>query len=107
MNQNCHPNFSVLRPLFSKVSDMGYFIALFILLIIASLAAAGFFMLRRPQDNAQVNSSSGSSNSPQAKRNMVRALTLRIGLSVCLFLCVLVAFLMGWISPTGLPITGK
>jgi uncharacterized protein YneF (UPF0154 family) len=82
---------------------MSYFIALFILLIIASLAAAGFYMLRRPQDGATPN----AANNPKAKRNMVRALTFRIGLSVVLFLCVLVAYNMGWIQPTGLPLTTK
>jgi uncharacterized protein YneF (UPF0154 family) len=82
---------------------MGYFIALFILLIIASLAAAGFFMLRRPQDGAASN----AANNPNAKRNMVRALTFRIGLSVVLFLCVLVSYKMGLIQPTGLPLTTK
>ncbi len=79
---------------------MGYFIALFILLIIASLATAGFFMLRRPQDDAAAN----ASVNPNAKRNMARALTFRIGLSVVLFLCVLVSYQMGWIQPTGLPL---
>ena len=82
---------------------MGYFIALFILLIIASLAAAGFFMIRRPQDDA----ASKSATNPNAKRNMARALTFRIGLSVVLFLCVLVSYQMGWIQPTGLPLTTK
>jgi flagellar biosynthesis protein FlhB len=82
---------------------MGYFIALFILLIIASLAAAGFFMLRRPQDDVVATATSN----PNAKRNMVRALTFRIGLSVVLFLCVLASYQMGWIQPTGLPLTTK
>jgi uncharacterized protein YneF (UPF0154 family) len=82
---------------------MGYFIALFILLIIASLAAAGFFMLRRPQNTA----AGIVTKNPNAKRNMVRALTFRIGLSVVLFLCVLISYNMGWIQPTGLPLTTK
>jgi hypothetical protein len=82
---------------------MGYFIALFILLIIASLAAAGVFMLRRPQDDA----ASKALCNPNAKRNMVRALSFRIGLSVVLFLCVLASYKMGWIQPTGLPLTSK
>jgi hypothetical protein len=75
---------------------MGYFIALFLLLIIASLAAAGFFMLRRPKTESAPNANS--------KRNMARALTFRIGLSVTLFICVLLSWQMGWISPTGLPL---
>jgi preprotein translocase subunit SecG len=86
---------------------MGYFIALFILLIIASLAVAGVFMLKRPQNNDASASTSPITSNQNAKRNMVRALTLRIALSVALFLCVLVSYQMGWIQPTGLPITTK
>jgi hypothetical protein len=71
---------------------MGYFIALFLLLIIASLASAGFFMLRKPTDK---------------KSGMVRALTVRISLSVALFLFVLLSWQLGWIQPTGLPLTAK
>lgn len=78
---------------------MGYFIALFILLIIASLAAAGFFMLKRPQDDAASNAANNN-----AKRSMAKALTFRIGLSVVLFLCVLISYKLGWIAPTGLPL---
>jgi archaellum biogenesis protein FlaJ (TadC family) len=78
---------------------MGYFIALFILLIIASLATAGFFMLRRPTDDL----AAATANKPNAKRNMVRALTFRIGLSVVLFVCVLLAYQLGWIAPKPYP----
>ena len=35
--------------------------------------------------------------------NMVRALALRVGFSVLLFVCVLVAWKLGYIHPTGLP----
>jgi len=55
--------------------------------ILGALAAAGFFMLK--------NKSRGA---------MARALTVRIGLSVALFLFILLAYLMGWIKPTGLPL---
>ena len=34
---------------------------------------------------------------------MARALTLRIGLSIALFLFILLSWFMGWIQPTGLP----
>jgi hypothetical protein len=78
---------------------MGYFIALFLLLIIASLASAGFFMLRRPPEGA-----SNESANDTKKRGMVRALTVRISLSVALFLFVLLSWQLGWIQPTGLPL---
>ncbi len=78
---------------------MGYFIALFLLLIIASLASAGFFMLRRPAEH-QADDTLASTK----KRGMARALTIRISLSLALFLCILLSWQMGWIQPTGLPI---
>lgn len=63
--------------------------------IIGSLAAALFFMMRRTsEDDHQARS-----------RHMARALTFRIGFSVLLFVLVLVAYLMGWIQPTGLPVS--
>jgi hypothetical protein len=63
--------------------------------IIGSLAAALFFMMRRPSENDH-----------QARsRYMARALAFRIGFSVLLFALVLFSYLMGWIQPTGLPVT--
>jgi hypothetical protein len=37
-----------------------------------------------------------------ADRSVVKALTWRIGLSIALFLFIMLAYLMGWISPHGL-----
>lgn len=89
---------------------MGYFIALSLLLIIASLGAAGFFMLRRAPPAAQGDgdNEAPSNQSPESSRSkaMARALTLRIALSLVLFVTVLVAWQMGWITPTGLPLRG-
>jgi cytochrome c biogenesis factor len=73
---------------------MGYFIALFLLLIIASLASAGFFMLRKKE----------SAHEASSNRGMARALTIRIGLSVVLFISVLISWQLGLIQPTGLPL---
>ena len=58
--------------------------------IVISLAAAGLFMLRGPQ-------SEGTKSN-----NMVRALTLRIGISVVLFLVILTLWYLGIIQPTGI-----
>jgi hypothetical protein len=58
------------------------------LLIIGSLASAMVFLIR---DRGQT-------------RNVVRALALRIGLSVLLFLTLLFSNWMGWIQSTGVPI---
>lgn len=74
---------------------MGYLVALAFLVIIASLGAALFFMLRKPED-AQSDS--------ERSRRMARALAMRVGLSIALFLCLLLAWKLGHIQPTGLPL---
>ena len=57
--------------------------------ILVSLAAAGLFMLK--------------SDDAQSKTNrMARALTLRIGISVILFLLILLLWSLGIIRPTGI-----
>jgi len=33
---------------------------------------------------------------------MMRALAMRVGLSVLLFICILLAWWLGWIQPTGI-----
>lgn len=71
---------------------MNYLVAAAFLAILASLAAAGFFMLR-----------GGREGEPRSRR-MARALALRIGISVALFICILVAWKLGYIRPTGIPI---
>ena len=66
--------------------------------IIASLASAGVYMMRRDKP--------GEQDDRKRATNMVRALALRVGLSVLLFICVLIAWKLGWIRPTGLPVGG-
>lgn len=63
-------------------------------LVLASLGGAGVFMLRK-----------GGNNQSRDKR-MARVLALRVGLSIALFLFILLSWFMGWIHPTGLP-TGR
>ena len=60
--------------------------------ILGALALAGLFMLR-----------DGRNGKPKSS-NMMRALALRVALSVALFLCILLAWRLGWIQPTGIPI---
>lgn len=69
-------------------------IVLMLLAVLAALAGAGIFMLRRDPGGA-----------PRSHR-MARALALRVALSVALFVLVLVGWAMGWIQPGGLP-TGR
>ncbi len=57
--------------------------------IFASLLSAGFFLVR---DKGRT-------------RNVARALGVRVGLSLALFLFILVAHQMGWIQSTGVPVT--
>ncbi len=37
------------------------------------------------------------------KNKMATALALRVGLSIVLFVCVLISWKIGWIQPTGIP----
>jgi uncharacterized PurR-regulated membrane protein YhhQ (DUF165 family) len=59
--------------------------------ILGALAAAGLFMLK---------------NNDKSRRgpNMARALAVRVGLSIALFLIIMLSYFMGWIQPTGLPL---
>ena len=45
----------------------------------------------------------GNGNDRQRGKHMARALALRVGLSIVLFLCLLLAWKLGYIQPTGLP----
>lgn len=72
---------------------MKYLVALAFVGILASLGFALFYMLKDGRDG-------------RAKTGgMARALTVRIGLSVLLFLCVLIAWKLGYIQPGGLPVS--
>ncbi len=62
--------------------------------ILASLASALFFMLKQ--------SKPGDKPDTQRAGNMMRALALRVGFSVLLFICILLAWKLGWIQPTGI-----
>ena len=75
---------------------MKYLVVVAFIAIVASLASALFFMMRKGQ-NDQDDRAKG--------RHMARALALRVGLSIVLFLCLLAAWKLGYIQPTGLPAT--
>jgi hypothetical protein len=62
-----------------------------LVLILGALASAGVFMMRDGRDGK-----------PKSDK-MMKALALRVGLSVLLFICVLFSSWMGWIRPTGIP----
>jgi cytochrome b561 len=60
--------------------------------IIASLGFALFFMMK-----------DGSDGKPKTSR-MAKALAFRIGISVVLFLCILISWKLGYIQPTGIQV---
>lgn len=73
---------------------MKILIVLFLIAVVAALAAAGVLMLRKDR-----------SGDPRGAM-MARALAVRVGLSVTIFLVVLFSYWMGWIKPTGIPLGG-
>lgn len=77
---------------------MTYLVIFAFVAIIGSLAAALVFMLRggEPADRSEQSA---------PKNHMARALAFRIGFSILLFLVVLISYSMGWIQPTGLPVS--
>lgn len=67
--------------------------------VLAALGSAGYFMLKR-QPGAD-----GGANDPAARdRRMARALAVRVGLCVALFIVILIGWAMGWVRPGGLPV---
>ena len=63
--------------------------------ILASLGMALFYMMRGGKDDNE--------DAPTPRSPMPKALAARVGLSIALFMCVLLAWAMGWIEPTGIP----
>jgi hypothetical protein len=45
----------------------------------------------------------GGKNAPDKAKRMARALALRVGFSILLFVCILIAWKFGFIQPTGIP----
>ena len=73
---------------------MKVLVAIAFIAIVGSLGSALFFMMRGDKD-AGADKRRGD--------NMARALAVRIGLSVLLFVCILIAWKLGYIQPTGIP----
>lgn len=64
---------------------MKFIFLLFFLFILYSLGAALYYMMKDGENS----------------KRMVKALTMRVGFSIALFLLVLFSYWMGWITPTG------
>lgn len=75
-----------MKPYFLSRSHMKILVAIAFILIIGSLGSALFYLMR----------DRGGS------KRTVRALALRVGFSVLLFVLILVANQLGYIQPTGL-----
>ena len=71
---------------------MKYLVILAFLAILASLGSALFFMMRDGHDGR-----------PKTN-NMARALAFRVGFSILLFVCILLAWKFGYIQPSGVPL---
>lgn len=69
---------------------MKYLVILAFVAILGSLGSALFFMM-----------SDGRDGKPKTS-NMARALAFRVGFSILLFICILIAWRLGWIQPTGI-----
>lgn len=71
---------------------MKFVIVIALVGVLAALASAGAFMLRKSRDEARRDA------------RMARALAWRVALSVALLLLILVSWHMGWIAPHGVPL---
>ena len=73
------------------MENMKWIVALGFVAILGSLGTALLFMMRDGRDG-------------QAKTsNMMKALAMRVGFSIVVFLCVLLAWKLGYIQPSGIP----
>ena len=69
---------------------MKYFVILAFVAILGSLATALFFMLKN------------NASSKSREQKMAFALAMRVGISILLFISILVAWKLGYIHPTGI-----
>ena len=71
---------------------MHWLIGIAFSVILGALAWAGVAMLR------------GGRSEGSKSGEMMRALALRVGASILLFVCILIAWALGWIHPSGGPL---
>ncbi len=71
---------------------MIYLVTIAFIVILTSLASALFFMLKDGTEGRKKTS------------NMAKALAFRVGFSVLLFTCILVAWKLGYVQPTGIAV---
>ena len=71
---------------------MKYLVAVAFVAILASLGSALYFMMKDGRDGK-----------PKTN-NMARALAFRVGFSILLFVCILLAWKFGYLKPAGIPL---
>jgi formate hydrogenlyase subunit 3/multisubunit Na+/H+ antiporter MnhD subunit len=69
---------------------MKFIVAIAFLAILGSLVSALVFMMR-----------DGRNGQPKSNK-MVKALAMRVGFSILLFICILIGWKLGYIQPTGI-----
>jgi cytochrome bd-type quinol oxidase subunit 2 len=69
---------------------MKYLVIVGFIAILGSLGAALFFMMK------------GGQGTQNKSASMARALAIRVGFSILLFVCILIAWKLGYIHPTGI-----
>jgi formate hydrogenlyase subunit 3/multisubunit Na+/H+ antiporter MnhD subunit len=74
---------------------MKILVAFAFLAILASLVMALVYMMR--------TGANAPEDGPRPKNHMAKALAFRVGFSILLFICVLIAWKLGWIQPSGIP----
>ena len=72
---------------------MTYLVAITFLAILGSLGAALFYMMK----------GDGQSSGKHPSGGMAKALAFRVGFSIVLFICILLAWKLGYIQPSGIP----
>lgn len=77
---------------------MTYIVITGFIAILASLVAAMLFMLKGGEKDTQ----DGQPPAKTKPNGMAKALAFRVGLSILLFICILLAWKFGYIQPTGI-----
>ncbi len=72
---------------------MTYLVAIAFMAILGSLGAALFYMMK----------GDGQSSGQHPSGGMAKALAFRVGFSIVLFACILLAWKLGYIQPSGIP----
>lgn len=74
------------------IAGMKWMLAIALVTILGSLGLAGVFMLKK------------SRSSDTSQRKMAWALALRVALSILLFVGILLAWALGYLQPSGIPL---